>query len=157
MINSDMITNFYTYIYRDPSRDNEPIYVGKGCEKRSHVHLSLKKKHPFIQRIQFMKKNGVIPTIEIIDAIDESHSFLLEECLIQIFGRKDLGKGTLLNLTNGGEGISGYEHTDLTRLKMRKSKLGKMRDIIKCPHCGVLGGPGSMQRWHFNNCKLRSD
>ena len=148
-----MSTKFYTYIYRDPSRNNEPIYVGKGCAKRAWSHLSSSKKHPFIQRLQYMKKNSVVPSIEIIDALDESHSIFLEECLIEIIGRKDLKKGTLLNLTDGGEGVSGYEHDEFTRLKIKKSKAGRMREILKCPHCNVIGGDGSMKRWHFDNCK----
>lgn len=40
------------------------------------------------------------------------------------------------------------------------SKLGKTSPIkghtyerLQCPHCGVIGGKGSMKRWHFDNCK----
>jgi len=103
---------FYTYIYYDPSRENEPIYVGKGNKNRAYQHLKRIDRHPFVQRLQSMQKNNVKPVIKIINALDESHAFLLEECLIDILGRKDLGKGTLLNLTDGGEGPSGYIHTD---------------------------------------------
>jgi hypothetical protein len=103
---------FYTYIYRDPSRLNskdfpEEIYVGKGKEQRAWKHLKDTKMHPFIQRLQLMKSNNVEPLIEIIDALDEDHAYFMEVCLIQVIGRKDLGKGPLLNLTNGGEGPSG--------------------------------------------------
>lgn len=98
---------FYTYIYRDPSRNNEPIYIGKGKKNRAWDHLRIKRKNPFIQRLQLMKKNNIVPSIEIIDALDESHAFLMEESLIEIIGRKDLGRGSLLNLTDGGEGVAG--------------------------------------------------
>jgi len=128
LINSDMDTQFYTYIYRDPSRNSEPIYVGKGFGNRAWVHIKYsKKRHPFIQRLRYMKDNGVVPTIEIINALDESHAFLLEECLIGIMGRKDLKRGTLLNLTNGGEGNAGrtFSHTAETKEKMRIAKIGK--------------------------------
>lgn len=97
------ITQYYTYIYRDPSRNNDPIYVGKGKGKRSHSHLKRCDKHPFVQRLQFMKKNNISPTIEIINAIDEAHALFMEECCISVIGRKDLGKGSLLNQTDGGE------------------------------------------------------
>lgn len=50
-----------------------------------------------------MRSNGVEPTIEIIDALAEWHALFLEECLISIFGRKDKGTGSLLNMTDGGE------------------------------------------------------
>ncbi len=32
----------YTYIYYDPSRNNEPIYVGQGINDRVWVHFSRK-------------------------------------------------------------------------------------------------------------------
>lgn len=35
---------YYTYIYYDPSRNNEPIYVGKGYDKRAWDHLTSKTK-----------------------------------------------------------------------------------------------------------------
>lgn len=98
---------YYTYIYRDPSCNNEPIYVGKGHGSRASTHLSRSDNHPFINRLNKMKVNGVAPFIEIINAIDEDHAFFLEECCIESIGRKDLKKGTLLNLTDGGEGGSG--------------------------------------------------
>lgn len=28
---------------------------------------------------------------------------------------------------------------------------------IQCPHCQKIGGSNGMKRYHFNNCKLRSD
>lgn len=33
------------------------------------------------------------------------------------------------------------------------SRLGKKRNIVECPHCAKSGGEGSMNRWHFENCK----
>lgn len=95
---------FYVYVYRDPSRQNEAIYVGKGKAGRAYKHLTRKDMHPFTQRLQLMKREGVEPHIEIINAIDEGHAYFMEECCIQVLGRKDLGKGTLLNLNDGGKG-----------------------------------------------------
>ena len=71
-----MKNNYYTYIYYDPSRNKEPIYVGKGKNRRARDHLRRADHHPFIQRLQFMKKSGVAPIIEIIYALDEKHAFL---------------------------------------------------------------------------------
>lgn len=98
-----MNTDFYTYIYYDPSRNNEPIYVGKGQKQRAWAHLKRKDKHPFTHRIQLMKKNNVLPIIGVYGGLDEEFALLLEEELINKFGRKDLGTGTLLNLTDGGD------------------------------------------------------
>jgi hypothetical protein len=110
--------SFYTYVYRDPSRDMEPFYVGKGKGDRARHHLSRTGKHPMTYRLQLMKREGVVPDIEIIPAIDEGHAFFLESCLIEMFGRRDLKKGTLLNLTDGGEGECGRVQSDQKRAKL---------------------------------------
>lgn len=52
----------------------------------------------------------------------------LEEILIDYFGRRDLGNGTLVNLTNGGELNLGRSPSRQTRLKLSKSKIGIPRD-----------------------------
>jgi len=58
------------------------------------------------------------------------------------------------------EGGKGRVVTDEAKEKIRKSKLGKKRPRIVCPHCNKEGATGMMQRWHFDNCrektKLRS-
>jgi hypothetical protein len=99
--------DFYTYIYYDPSRNNEPIYVGKGYADRAWDHFTRKHRHPFVQRLQYMRKNNIFPVIGIYAGLEEEFAHLLEMELIAKFGRKDLGKGTLLNLTDGGEGVKG--------------------------------------------------
>jgi hypothetical protein len=33
--------------------------------------------------------------------------------------------------------------------------LGKIREKIKCPHCGKEGANNTMSRWHFENCSIR--
>lgn len=37
--------------------------------------------------------------------------------------------------------------------KLADSKRGKTRKKVTCPHCGKEGGPGVMNRWHFDNCR----
>lgn len=114
---------FYTYIYYDPSRNNEPIYVGKGQNKRAWEHLTSRRKHPFIQRLEFMKSNNIDPVIGFYSGLDEELSLLVEEELISKFGRKDLRQGPLLNLTDGGE--LGANKSIETRKKMSENNLGK--------------------------------
>lgn len=36
--------------------------------------------------------------------------------------------------------------------KLSQACKGK-RAIVKCPHCGILGGGGNMRRYHFDKCK----
>lgn len=121
--------NFYTYIYYDPSRSHEPLYVGKGNTNRAWDHLTSKSKkpHPFIHRLRFMKRNNIVPIIGMYSGLDEELALFLEEELISKFGRKDLGHGPLLNLTNGGEGMSGNIRSPETRKKISIANIGKDR------------------------------
>lgn len=106
-----MNSSKYIYRYTDPSR-NEVIYVGQGTKtkkgdgyQRSRAHKIRTDKHPFVQRLQKMAHEGVYPIIDIlIEGIDKELADLIEIEAIDKYGRKDLGKGTLLNLTNGGDG-----------------------------------------------------
>ena len=50
----------------------------------------------------------------------------MEKVLISWFGRRDLGLGTLVNLTDGGEGNVGWVASDETRARMSKSKKEKL-------------------------------
>ena len=93
-------------MYRDPTKNNEPFYVGKGTGRRHLKHLKRSDHCEFVHRIQKIKRSGLLPTIEIIcDRIDEEFAFLVEIEAIDFYGRKDLRAGPLLNLTNGGDGV----------------------------------------------------
>ena len=123
---------FYAYIYRDPSRKNEPIYVGKGQGRRARSHLKRADMHPFTQRLQLMKANGIEPIIQILPCESEELAFLAEEEAIDKFGRKDLGRGTLLNLTDGGEGASNPSAE--TRTKLSAVKKGENNPFFGKSH-----------------------
>jgi superfamily I DNA and/or RNA helicase len=58
-------------------------------------------------------------------ALNEDHSKLMEECLIEIFGRRDLGTGTLLNFTNGGDGRKQW--SDEQKLEHSRKLTGQKR------------------------------
>ena len=96
---------FYTYAYL--REDRTPYYIGKGngdrvYRKRLKGVNAPKEK----SRIIFLKQN-----------LTEEESFKHEIYMIAVFGRKDLGTGILHNRTNGGEGVSGYTHTEETKRK----------------------------------------
>lgn len=56
----------------------------------------------------------------------EECAFCCEIDLIATIGRRDLGKGPLCNLTNGGDGAVGYIHTEESKQKMSKSQKGRI-------------------------------
>jgi hypothetical protein len=133
---------FYCYLYRDPSRNNEPIYVGKGKGQRAFVHLKRRDVHPFTQRLQMMAKNAVKPVIEfLVKDCDEELALLCEVEAIDKFGRKDLGKGTLLNLTDGGEDVINLSVTT----RQRMSSIAKSRENL--PETKKVRSDAAFERW----------
>lgn len=96
---------FYAYIYRD--RNGTPFYVGKGSGKRAWNFTRGNQRH-LRNKIAKMRREDCPPSVEIIEALDEDHAKFLETCLIAVIGRKDLGLGSLLNLTDGGDGRVGW-------------------------------------------------
>lgn len=125
---------FYTYIYRDPREISvkwpagEPFYVGKGKDKRYQAHVDGHTKHQhMLNKITKMRREGYEPAIEIIDAINEEHALFMERCCIAVIGRHDLGKGPLLNYTDGGEGL--LNPGPQTRKKLSNAAKGHKRRL----------------------------
>lgn len=48
----------------------------------------------------------------------------IEQYLIKFYGRRNLGLGSLVNLTDGGEGVTGLNHSEESRKKISESKKG---------------------------------
>lgn len=108
---------FYAYVYRDPER-GLPIYVGKGCGKRLHFHLTKATNIRLRNRLIALQALGLKPIIEKIEATNEESALVEEVRLIKLYGRKDLGTGSLYNMTDGGEGMSGWRPTEETKRKI---------------------------------------
>ena len=120
-------TIYYTYTYFDPSKNMEPIYVGKGTARRSIIHVRRKKATtPIVIRVQEMKKDGIEPIITKIEGLTEDEAFAKEIELISLYGRIDLGTGTLLNKTNGGQfiGALGRKLSEEHKKKISERKKG---------------------------------
>lgn len=124
----------YVYRYFDPIR-LEYIYVGKGGGNRAYEHLTRKDRHPLTGRIMWLKKQGAEPVIDFIcKDVDEELALLVEVEAIAKYGRKCDG-GCLLNLTLGGEGMSGF-----TTNKGRKASLST-RAKLSAIHTGRKRSP----------------
>lgn len=113
------------YVYRHIRLDtNEVFYVGIGVD--SEGKYSRANSHQSRNRYwhNVVKKCG--RRIEIIlDGITWEESLVKEVEWIKHYGRKDIGTGILINLTDGGEGNVGYVTTDEAKAKQRLKKLGK--------------------------------
>jgi group I intron endonuclease len=128
-----MNNNYYVYVYLDPTKKckstysnisflYEPFYIGKGKGERHIDHLrpyKLNKKTYISNRINKIKKSNVNPfIIKIKENITEEEALSIEVFFISLIGRRNLNTGTLVNITDGGEGVSGLKHTLESRLKM---------------------------------------
>ena len=102
---------FYSYLYL--RKDGTPYYAGKGSGNRAYD-----KKHPF-------RPPSDISRILVFPMLNEAEAFESEIALIELFGRKDNGTGCLRNLSNGGDGQSGYRHTIETRTHLRLTLQGR--------------------------------
>jgi hypothetical protein len=108
-----MSAQFYAYLWlRD---DRTPYYAGKGCGNRAFIKGIGHRQHPPTDRSR----------IVVFPQVNEDAAFEFERGLIRFFGRKDLGLGCLRNMSDGGEGISGYRHTQKAKTSMSLSRLGR--------------------------------
>lgn len=110
-------------MFRDPSRNDEVFYIGMGQDRRWLRHFTRVDRHPMTHRMNLLKTQGVQPTVSFIcTGIDSEFAALVEQETISKFGRRDLGKGPLLNLTDGGDGCN--NPSPETRKRMSESATG---------------------------------
>ena len=114
---------FYVYTYRDPrpSKNNQIIYVGKGQGQRAWKHWESKvhNNRGFGALLAKLRQDGLKPVITLTkEFVEEADAFVEEMRLIAEVGRRDLNKGSLFNLTDGGEGLSGALRTPEWRANM---------------------------------------
>jgi len=116
-----MTKQYYVYVFSDPrpGKGSCERLVGKGHGRRAY---DLKNGRPlrFIRFVaQCEKLNLTIPR-KIIACASEDAALKLEVKLIAKYGRLDLGKGTLYNLTNGGDGVVGASKAQRAAISIRQ-------------------------------------
>jgi group I intron endonuclease len=109
------------YVYKHIRKDtNEVFYIGIGT--RNDRMLSEYGRNQHWHRI--VKKYGFI--VEIIETdLDRKTACERETYWIKYYGRRDLNEGTLVNMTDGGDGLNNFTHSEETKEKMSKSKSGE--------------------------------
>ncbi len=110
----------------------EPFYIGKGKDERPYDHLypcNYDSPHGNRHKNNTIKKalrEGRRIDVYLIEwDLDEEAALELERSWILYYGRKNIGTGCLTNLTDGGEGVSGYRHTLETRQRLSALRRGK--------------------------------
>ena len=110
--------NNVVYIHKRKDT-NEVFYVGIGDEKRPY-----KKKGRNIHWQRIVQKHGY--DVHIIHTnLTWLNACEIEKKLISEYGRKDLGLGYLVNMTNGGEGAFGRVVKDKTRKQLSDLMTGR--------------------------------
>lgn len=106
------------YIYKHLRKDNKEVfYIGIGSDidyRRANEKKSRNKYwQKFVQKYEYL--------IEIIeDNLTWDDAKSKEIYWIKFYGRKNLNQGTLLNLTDGGDGTLGRIVSEQTKEKMRR-------------------------------------
>jgi hypothetical protein len=116
-MNSDSLYYVYAYLRSvdsDVSEAGTPYYIGKGKGRRAY-----KKRQPI--SLPKDKKNIIL----LHENLTEAEAFELEKKYIAEYGRVDLGTGILRNRTDGGDGSSGFMHSEETKRKLSELNSGE--------------------------------
>ena len=125
---------FYTYLHLRES-DSQPFYIGKGKGRRAWAHVGRN-----VHWKNVVAKHGL--KVEICAEWKcEKEAFEHEKFLISCF--KDIGF-KLVNLTDGGEGASGYKQTPEAIAKTVAAHKGAKRssEVKKNISLSKIGKPG---------------
>ena len=112
---------YYCYALLQSSNE-EPFYIGKGKGSRAHQHInhSYRGRTHKDRRIQKLLREGEpINVVILVEGLLEEEAHQIERVLIQLIGRKP--NGPLLNMTDGGEGVSGLVFTEKHRMLIREA------------------------------------
>ena len=106
-------------LYLHTTLDGKIFYVGIGRIKRAYS-----KSNRNIYWSNIVNKHNYIVNI-LVENISWERACELEKLMISFYGRRDLGLGCLVNMTDGGEGAYGKKLSKETKEMMSKIHTGK--------------------------------
>ena len=116
---------FYVYAYL--RNNGTPYYIGKGKGTRAWHHFKTERIHP-------PTNNDLVVVME--SSLTELGALALERRYIRWYGRKDVNTGLLRNLTDGGDGTSGFIRSPEWIENMKKINTGLKRSPEACKNIG---------------------
>lgn len=122
----------YVYIHFRKS-DGVPFYVGKGtAHKRDKIYSYDRacEDHKNKHWRNTVDKHGIVINVIMSCKTDKEAQFH-ERRIIAAIGRQDLGVGTLVNRTDGGDGICGLIISDELRKKRSVNSSGPRSEAFK--------------------------
>ena len=95
------------YVYRHIRKDkNEVFYIGIGCSPNYKRAFETHKRNIFWERTASLSE---IEVEILFDNLTWEEACEKEKEFIKLYGRRNLGLGTLVNLTDGGDGGKGVK------------------------------------------------
>lgn len=126
----------YVYLLFRPW-NNTPAYVGKGSGNRVHQHAAtaargniFKNKHLGYIFAKAKRLGMEVPFLLLYKGAGAKEALCKEVFFIAKYGRKDLGKGTLVNHTDGGDGL--VNPSKEVRDKIAKTLTGRTQSKETC-------------------------
>ncbi|NBY21342.1 MAG: hypothetical protein EBQ73_00350 [Gammaproteobacteria bacterium] len=117
------------YVYRHIRLDkNEPFYIGIGSdEEYKRANTNTRRNKHWINISKFGYEVDIL-----FDGLTWDEACVKEKEFISLYGRKDKNKGSLCNLTDGGDGCLGriVTFSEESKRKMSEARKGKKPYII---------------------------
>ena len=174
------------YVYRHIRIDkNEPFYIGIGSDETYNRAYSVKRRNilwnSVVSRSQYEVeilmdnltweqacekekefisiygrkdlKTGILTNMTsggegVIDRLVTEE--FREKCMISKLGESNPRYGK--KPWNFGKKLDKWNHTQEVIEKMKKPK-----NKTNCPHCNLYGAVNQLKRWHFDNCKFKTN
>ena len=115
------MSSFGAYIHAKP--DGTPFYVGKGTRKRMRDFYTARSQWHKNTTAKYGRDNIITRFME---CSNEDNAFALEIGLIKTLKANGY---ELCNLSDGGEGPSGYKHDPETVERIRQKNLGRVQSL----------------------------